>query len=108
MPGQPEEIEEELRDLLSRRLPDETWAEVDQALRTMADALAAGDDDAVQRQRDELDSFGARRISRGVNPAMGKPDLRPAGQTTAELVNHIVAHLTPPLPKPPAPGSPKK
>jgi uncharacterized membrane protein YgcG len=104
MPGRPDEIGQELRDLLSRELEPERWSEVNTALSALAAALDAGDDAAVRRQRNALDRLGSRRISRGVNPAMGRPEPRPAGPDTVDLVNHIVDRLVP-APRPRASDS---
>jgi hypothetical protein len=101
MPGRPDEIGQELRDLLSRELEPERWSEVNTALRALAAALDGGDDAGVRRQRNALDRLGSRRISRGVNPAMGRPEPRPAGPDTVDLVNHIVDSLVP-APRSPA------
>jgi CATRA-associated small protein len=101
MPGRPDEIERELRDLVSRALEPERWSEVNRALAALAVALAEGDEAAVRRQRTAIDRLGSRRISRGVNPAMGTPDPRPAGPDTVDLVNHIVERLVP-APREPA------
>jgi hypothetical protein len=90
-----DEIERDLRDLQSRELSPEQWSEVNEELAALAAALAAGDDAGVRRARNQIDNIDTRRISRGVNPSMGKDDPRPAGQTTSDLINHIVDRLTP-------------
>jgi hypothetical protein len=98
MPGGPDEIEQELRDLLSRELEPDRWTEVNRVLVALAAALDGGDGAGVRRQRNAIDRLSSRRISRGVNPAMGTPDPRPAGSDTVDLVNHIVDRLIPSRP----------
>jgi hypothetical protein len=95
VPQDADEIRRQLRTLLSRQLEPASWDEVDDALEAIARALDAGDQHAVARERARIRKIGSRRFSRGVDPRLGKPDRRPASETTRALTNVVIDRLVP-------------
>ena len=91
-----DEIRRQIRTLLTRRLEPSAWAEIDDALAAIIEALDIGDDAAVARQRRRMREVASRRFSRGVDPRLGQPDRRPAAETTRTLTNKVVDRLAPP------------
>ena len=95
MPQNPDEIRRQLRTLLSRRLEQASWEEIDDALMTIASALEAGNERAVDRERARIRKISSRRFSCGVDPRLGQPDRRPVSETTKALTNKVIDRLVP-------------
>ncbi|MGX1543065.1 CATRA system-associated protein [Streptomyces adustus] len=84
-----------LTDLLEWQLVEERWEGVDAILRSLTEALAAGDGAALRNATAELELAGPIRITR-----IGAEPLIPAPDRTRDRANRLVHALGSQPPKP--------
>lgn len=83
------------------QMPPERWAEAEQIIAALTEAVASGDVPAMTEQIVNLELLGPLRITRIGEP--GAPDLVSAPDPVRERVNHLVYMLGEPARPDPIP-----